>query len=233
MVKQVLKSGLARRAAAGAIAAYLRVALGTTRWTIEGEANLDPFAAQVPVIVAFWHECLPLMPAVWLRVRRANPVRGGAVLVSRHQDGMLIGDAMARFGVSVVQGSGTQPGDAAYKRARRGGAAALVALARRLREGDAIVVTPDGPRGPLRVAAPGVLQLAALSGAPVLPVAARVRWRVTLKSWDRMILPLPFGRGAMVCLAPFHVAREGAEAARTTLEAALTAAADRAEVLGG
>ena len=38
-------------------------------------------------------------------------------------------------------------------------------------------------------------QLAAASGAQVLPCAARVSRGVQLRSWDRMIVPLPFGRG--------------------------------------
>jgi lysophospholipid acyltransferase (LPLAT)-like uncharacterized protein len=93
------------------------------------------------------------------------------------------------------------------------------------------VITPDGPRGPLRQAAGGVTQLAALSGAPLLPAAARVRFCVRLRSWDRMILPLPFGRGAIVCLPPILVDRHGAEAALAGFEAALSAAAGRAEAL--
>jgi lysophospholipid acyltransferase (LPLAT)-like uncharacterized protein len=94
-----------------------------------------------------------------------------------------------------------------------------------------VIITPDGPVGPARDAAEGVVQLAARSGAPVLPMAARVRFARRLKSWDRMILPLPFGRGVVVCLAPIMVERSEAGAALGPLSAAMTAAADRAEEL--
>jgi lysophospholipid acyltransferase (LPLAT)-like uncharacterized protein len=232
MFKQVLRSASARRAGARLIGAYLRFALRTTRWTVDGEANLLPFVQGVPVLVAFWHECLPLMPGMWLRVRRMNSHRAAVMLVSRHADGALIGDALWGFGVGAVQGSTGRP-DSDGKHEDKGGAAAMLGLLRVLRRGDAVVITPDGPRGPAREAAAGVVHLAAVSGAPVLPVAARVRFRRRLNSWDRMILPLPFGRGVFVCLAPIRVARHGAEAALAPLTQALNDAADRAEALCG
>jgi lysophospholipid acyltransferase (LPLAT)-like uncharacterized protein len=231
MFKQVLKSAGARRAGARLIGAYLRFALQTTRWTIDGEAHLLPFVQDVPVVAAFWHECLPLMPAVWLRVRRANPGRRGTMLVSRHADGMLIGEALSRFDLATVHGSTARPSAVGGKQADKGGAAALAALLRVLRRGDAVIMTPDGPVGPPREAAEGAVQLAARSGAPVLPMAARVRFARRLNSWDRMILPLPFGRGVVVCLAPMMVERSAAGAALAPLTAALTAAAERAEAL--
>ena len=233
MGKQVLRGAGARRAGARLIGAYLRFALRTTRWTVDGEANLLPFVQGGPVVVAFWHESLPLMPALWLRVRRVNPGRSAVMLVSRHADGALIGEALSRFGLAVVQGSTGRPGADDGKPEDKGGAAALLALMRVLRRGDAVAITPDGPRGPAREAALGVVLLAAASGAPVLPVAARVRFRRTLDSWDRMILPLPFGRGVVVCLAPIAVARHAAEASLAPLTQALSDAADRAEALCG
>jgi lysophospholipid acyltransferase (LPLAT)-like uncharacterized protein len=231
MFKQVLRGAGARRAGARLIGAYLRFALRTTRWTVDGEAHLLPFVPGGPVVVAFWHECLPLMPALWLRVRRVNRNRTAVMLVSRHADGTLIGDALSRFGLGAVQGSTGRPATDGGNPTDKGGAAAMLTLLRLLRRGDAVAITPDGPRGPAREAALGVLHLAAVSGAPVLPVAARVRFRRTLNSWDRMILPLPFGRGVVVCLAPIAVARHAAEAALVPLTQALTAAADRAEAL--
>ena len=71
--------------------------------------------------------------------------------------------------------------------------------------GDHIAITPDGPRGPRRVAAAGVAQLAALSGVPVLPCAAQTTRRWVLRTWDRMVVPQPFGRGVVVCLPTITV----------------------------
>jgi lysophospholipid acyltransferase (LPLAT)-like uncharacterized protein len=116
-----------------------------------------------------------------------------------------------------------------YASSSRGGATGLRALLRLLRDGELIMITPDGPRGPRRMAAPGVAQLAAASGVPVLPCAAATSRRIVLRSWDRAMLPLPFGRGVLVFGTPIAVPRGGAEAALPTIEAALTAACDAAD----
>jgi len=229
MFTRLLNSQAAQRAAASLIGAYLAFALRATRWRIEGAHHLDHFAADVPVIVAFWHECLPLMPAGWAELRRRNPARRGAVLISRHRDGRFIAAILARFAVDVVHGSSARADRGPAR--DKGGAAALRALLTRLAGGDAVIVTPDGPRGPPRIAAGGVTQLAALSGAPMLPAAARLRHRVTLGTWDGMILPLPFGRGAIVCLPPISATRATRAQDHDVLTQALTTAADRAEVL--
>jgi lysophospholipid acyltransferase (LPLAT)-like uncharacterized protein len=208
---------------------YLAFALGTMRWTIEGEANLAPFVADTPVVAAFWHQRLALMPALWLRVYRANRRREGAVLVSRHRDGRFIGDILARFHVSVVHGSSAKPGKAAGK----GGVAGLLQLQGILGRGGVAVMTPDGPRGPARVAAAGVAYLAALSGAPVLPASAQCRPRLRLRSWDAMVLPVPFGRGVLVCLPPIQVPPGEADGALPGIAAMLDAAMARADALCG
>jgi len=225
MFTRLLNSQAAQRAASALLGAYLDFTLKWTRWQIAGAPHLDPFRQNVPVIIAFWHECLPLMPAGWAELRRRNPERHGAVLISRHRDGRFIAAIMARFAVDTVHGSTTT------KSRDKGGAAALRALLARLAAGDAVIVTPDGPRGPVRQAAGGVTLLAALSGAPILPAAARLRHCLVLPTWDRMILPLPFGRGAIVCLPPLFVSRDERGDAQDRLGAALTEAASQAEAL--
>ena len=74
-------------------------------------------------------------------------------------------------------------------------------------------------------------QIAGLSGAPVLPVGAQTSRRRVLPTWDRMYVPLPFGRGVVVCGAPILVPRDGWEAFVPVIAAALTDAADRADAL--
>ena len=233
MFSGLLKSAWLNRMAARAIGIYLDLALRSTRWTVEGGANLAPYLSDGAVIVAVWHERLPVIPALWASARFDNPGRRVSALASRHRDGRFIAGVMARFGLRVVHGSSgrTKPGAAA--RRDHGGAAGMRGLIGALAEGDAVVITPDGPRGPRRVAAPGVAQLAAVTGAPVLAVAGQVRWRVTLASWDRMVLPLPLGRGALVCLPVIRVAPEGAEAATGAIGAAMSRALARADLLCG
>lgn len=214
------------------LGAYLRFTLRTTRWTLhEGEAA--PYVhAPKPAIFAFWHERLLMMSALWtLSGERRPPGERGRmhVLISRHQDGRLIADILRGFGVGVVHGSSGRKGT--FKDKQRGGATGLRALVAVLDAGDQVVITPDGPRGPRRTLAPGVAQLAALAGVPVVPCAAQSRRRRILPSWDRMVLPLPFSRGVLVCGTPIVVPRHAWAGALPCVEAALTAAADQADAL--
>ena len=222
-VKRLLQGEAAQAMLAWLLGLYLAVVYRTTRWTLDGEAHLAPHAAGLPALAACWHERLPLMPMMWVLTRRRMPAgsrMGLHVLVSRHRDGRLIGAVIRRFGIAVVLGSSS-----------RGGSPGALALLRLLARGQHVVVTPDGPRGPRRIAAPGVAQIAALSGAPVLPCAAQASRRRTLASWDRMVVPLPFGRGVIVVGAAIPVARDGWQATLPAIAAALDAACDRADAL--
>jgi lysophospholipid acyltransferase (LPLAT)-like uncharacterized protein len=201
---------------------YLIFALRTTRWVLDGPEHLAQVTAGQTTVAAFWHERLALMPMLWLTLRRSDPAQRGHVLVSQHRDGRFIGAVMRRFGVDAVYGS-----------SRRGGATGVLTSLPLLARGEHLIITPDGPRGPRRVAAPGVAQIAGIAGVPVLPCAAQTSRRRVLRSWDRMVVPLPFGRGVLVCLPPIAVAQQGWEATVPQIEAALTAAADRADRLCG
>ncbi len=224
-MKRLLRQPQVQAALARLFGCYLDFALRTTRWRLDGMEHLAPLAVGCPHVVAFWHERLPLMPILWVLLHRLPHARSGVVpgrvhvLVSRHRDGRFIGAVMRRFRIDVVIGSSS-----------RGGAAGLLNLLRLLHNGDLVSITPDGPRGPRRVAAPGVARLAALSGVPVLPCAAQTSRHWVLGTWDRMVVPKPFGRGIVVCGPKIAVAREGwGEAA--AIGAALTDAAERADRL--
>ncbi len=229
VIKRLLRNPRTLALGTQALGAYLRFALRTTRWSLHG-VELGRYLHGTPAVFAFWHECLPLMPALWTHAvgqRATAQGRRGRmhVLVSRHQDGRLIGDMMRGFGLDLVHGSSSKG------TAQKGGASGLRALMGVLAAGDQVVITPDGPRGPPRQIARGVAQLAALAGVPVLPCAAQSTRRRVLPTWDRMILPLPFGRGVLVCGAPIHVPRDRWADSLPVIAAALTDAADEARTL--
>jgi hypothetical protein len=138
------------------------------------------------------------------------------VLASRSNDGDVVSNFMGRFGLEAVRGSSS-----------RGGAEALRLLARSLGEGRDAVVVPDGPRGPRETVKPGLVALARVSGAPIVPVAlgASRSWR--LRSWDEFSIPKPFARCVVRFGDPIRVpvgADRGAqEATRKDIESALRA----------
>lgn len=227
MLKRLLRHPRALALGAAAIAAWLRLVHRTTRWRIEGREHMRAiWESGVPAIGAFWHDQLPLMVFTWTHRFPGEPGPGRmrcAVLVSRHRDGRMIGDIVTRLGVEAVHGSTS-----------RGGVEAFRELQRLLADGHSVVITPDGPRGPRRVAQPGVARLAALTGARVLPLGVAVSRRKVLDTWDRVAIPFPFGRGGMAYGAPIAVAPdEDEDAALARIAAAMNEAAARAEALAG
>jgi lysophospholipid acyltransferase (LPLAT)-like uncharacterized protein len=182
---------------------------------VEGRAG-ERWRSGTPFIFAVWHSRVLLLPALY-RGRRLR------VLISRSRDGELVARLCARFHLDVVRGSSS-----------RGGAEALRALARALAEGTSVVVVPDGPRGPREVVKGGVVALAALSGAAVVPVAvgASSEWRMS--SWDGFRVPRPFARCVVRFGEPIAVPRgvdpDRREAARKEIEAALHAVSDAADL---
>jgi lysophospholipid acyltransferase (LPLAT)-like uncharacterized protein len=225
MLKRLLRRPVVQRVLASLLGRYLDFALKTTEWTLYGGEHLSPLLRGNPAVVAFWHERLPLMPALWTLARRRAANVKACVLVSRHADGRFIGEVMRRFDLAVAHGSSQRHGR------DRGGAAGMRALLDQLAAGSHVVITPDGPRGPPRVAAPGVAQLAAMAAVRVLPCAAQISRRRVLRTWDEMVLPLPWGRGVIVCGRAISVPRDRAEDALPVIAQSLTTAADDADRL--
>jgi len=204
------------------VAAALVRLLGTTlRLRAEGIDALAPsWTAARPLIYCVWHGRILMVPWLNARLRRTHGAREVSVLASRSRDGGIVGDYARRFGLDVVRGSSS-----------RGGALALRALVTAVGAGRDVALVPDGPRGPRGRLGPGVVALAALTGAPVVPLgfAARPAWR--LATWDEFQIPSPFARAALVFGAATAIPRDAdRERARREIERSLdeaTAAAER------
>jgi hypothetical protein len=176
---------------ASLLAAWMRFCFATIRWTYEGRVHAEAvWAAKGGVICAFWHSRIGLSPACW-DLTRAQPAKA---LISLSADGEFIAKAVARQGFPAVRGSSANRDKAD---AAKGGSRALRDGLKQLKVG-ALAITPDGPRGPVRVMAEGMPLMAKMSGAPVLFIGMSCKPAIRLNSWDRALLPLPFARGAVV-----------------------------------
>ena len=216
--KRVARSRIGRAVLVWIYARFVSLVFATTRWRTHGREDADALLREGrPFISAFWHGRLMLAPHGW----QADPPIH--VMISRHRDGESIARATRHLGVVPVRGSRT-----------RGGAAALRTSLRVLKDGGYLAISPDGPRGPRMRVQPGIIALARLSGAPIVPITFAVSRRSVAKSWDRFVIALPFGRGVYLWGPPLYVAgdadKAALEQARLTLEErlnALTAEADR------
>jgi hypothetical protein len=221
LLKRIGKSAAARAALAALIASYIRLVCWTTRFEVQGLEPIERMLAEGrPLIITLWHGRMLLCPCFWSRRL------GVSVLVSRHRDGALISRAMTHFGMRAIHGSSS-----------RGGADALRAMLKELKAGNSIGITPDGPRGPRMRAQGGAIQLACLSGVPLVPVSYGVSRRRIIGSWDRFLLALPFARGVFLLGEPISVPRDAdsrsREAARQALEDQLNKLTREADRLMG
>lgn len=226
----VRRSPKLRSLAAWLCAGYIRLCARMIRWQVEGG---DGFEAMMRddergTIASVWHGRLFITPT-WVRDDRHC-----LTLISNNRDGTLVAEVVARFGIGAIRGSTDDPA----KRRSKGGATAFRQAAGALRRDRAkLLVTPDGPRGPRLSAHPGVAQLAIATGCPVVPAAFSVTRGWQLGTWDRFLLPMPFGRGAVVFGAPLWPPSEGGasrvEAFRLEIEVRTTEAMYRADALCG
>lgn len=191
-----LRNPVIQTVLANILAVWMRFCVATTRWTHENKAVAEQvWADGGPVICVFWHSRISLTPACWPH-DRAQEVRA---IVSLSPDGQFIARAMGKVGFPSIRGSSANKDKAAKDKSARakGGSAALRDALRQLKVGG-VALTPDGPRGPMRQMGDGLAVMAKLSGAPVLFIGLSCNPAIRLGSWDRAILPLPFGKGAIV-----------------------------------
>lgn len=157
--------------------AFLRALASSWRMTSHNAEGLRAArAADQRVIFALWHG--ELLPLLWQH--RGENI---AIVISEHRDGEIIARIAESLGYATVRGSSS-----------KGGSRALIGLIREIAAGRDGAITPDGPRGPARVFAPGAAVASQRTGAAIVPIraAASRAWR--LKSWDRFLIPKPFAR---------------------------------------
>lgn len=162
--------------------ALIRVVGSTLRLHVDDPHEALRQVTGRAVIFAFWHNRIFLMPYLFRRL--VQPSRRGssppAVLVSASRDGARLVTVLEQFGIMCIRGSTS-----------RGGATALREMIQWVQAGHDAAITPDGPRGPRYVVQEGVIQLAQLTGAPVLPVSWVASRCVQFNSWDGFMVPLP------------------------------------------
>lgn len=208
------------------LASWMRFCFATIRWTHENQAAAETvWARGGGVLCAFWHSRISLAPACW-PLDRATPAKG---LISLSPDGQFIAKAVGRLGFPAIRGSSANKDKA--DRAK-GGTQALRDGLKQLKVG-ALALTPDGPRGPARQMAEGLPLLAKLSGAPVLFIGLSCKPAIRLNSWDKAVLPLPFGRGAIVWDTAGYPADADLAEVAADWAARLTAVEVRADALTG
>ena len=226
-MKHLLRASVVQRTLAAVFSGYLKFVNATLRWSHEERERVQQvWAKGGGVIICFWHAGIPLSPFAW---EYRDGIQEMRALVSRSADGEFIARTMERLGVPSIRGSRKKLSNPTKD---KGGSEALRDMAKWVKSGGAIAMTPDGPHGPARIMGEGAPLLAKLTEAPVLLLGITCRPCIRLPSWDRAILPLPFAKAAIVWDGPFTLGREDdATAIAADWTRRLDAVTDRAEAL--
>lgn len=230
MLKRIIANPLVQFLIGRSMGLYMLLVGVTTRWTRVNRQALEPFLrGDAKLIACIWHGRFMLIHKLWAfgpGVPRAR------MLISQSREGGIVAHASRTVGAEVIRGS------APKGQKRRGGAEAMRAMARHIEGGGIIAMTPDGPRGPRMRAKLAAVQLAKLTQAPLLALTWSTRNRKVFGSWDRFILPLPLGRGALVWGEPIAPPAPDAddsalERVRLALETELNRISAEADRLAG
>ncbi|GBR13209.1 glycosyltransferase N-terminal domain-containing protein [Asaia spathodeae] len=191
---------------------YVDLTIRTTRWTITGAPESFPSLLQTSerpadgCITAAWHRTLLMLPAMCRWAHHQKPDLPITVMISRNRDGRFISDLIAPWNIASIEGSSDRNGK------NKGGSRALREACIALKNGAIFMITPDGPRGPAETVQAGTETLMRLTGKPLVPIGAACTG-FTLPSWDRLRVPLPFGRGYLLYGAPCTYPMTGDEIA--------------------
>lgn len=117
------------------------------------------------------------------------------MIVSGSKDGELVATACKKMGYSPVRGSST-----------RGGKEAMFEMVKKIKSGIPGAITVDGPKGPVHVVKPGIVEIARLAKCPILPLSSYpVSYWSFEKSWDKFRVPKPFSKIFLVIGEPIFV----------------------------
>lgn len=227
MIKWLSRNRGVERLVAAIVAGYMKFCIRTIRWTVvNGEPIQALTAAGQGFLMCFWHGVISLSVVT----RRVIGDTRCSAMISLSSDGTLIADVVGRLGYPAVRGSRGKDGAE-----DKGGAGAFRQTLRLVRQGEIVAITPDGPRGPVEEMPTGPVMLARTAKVPMFMFGYACNPAIRPGTWDRMMFPLPFGRGAMVIDGPLQIGEARDEAAIAAVaadwQARLIAVQRRAEAI--
>ena len=149
-------------------------------YTSKKTFHIDGEITQAQHVVVCWHGELLCSPQAY---RKYHPTQKASGIISRHFDGEIIARILGYFGIRPLRGSSS-----------KGAKQVLLEAFRALKEGDDLLVTPDGPRGPRHEISPGAIALAMKAKLPIMAVNYVPSSYWQLGSWDKFIVPKPFAK---------------------------------------
>ena len=201
MFKRFMRSNAVKISLGWLVAAYMTFVKYTTRWEIERAEQVEDIIKNGKGVIALvWHSRFMMLTSAWKKQYQLP-----YVLISRSRDGDIVAHASHFLGLKTIRGSTKKAAKGHSTAKAKGGAKASMDIVTALENNGCIVVTPDGPRGPRQRLGDGPLRLSKLTGAPLMPCTFAIKNRKVFNSWDRLVLPLPFGKGKIIWGTPVTI----------------------------
>ncbi len=160
---------------------------------INGEEHLlNLINSGKPIMVCVWHGRL-LFPSWYIRLKTTNL----HAIASRHTDAEIMARILNNWGYRLIRGS-----------TRKGGKAVVQKMAAVFKSAGIVAVTNDGPKGPPRIAKAGSTGLALKYNVQIITITGSATKYWQMKSWDRFMLPKPFGKIQLVVSPPLNITKE-------------------------
>ena len=138
-------------------------------------------------VVVSWHAELLMIPLLYNYWRKGKN-RKASVIVSKHFDGEMLAKLFTYLHINPMRGS-----------TKKGAKEVLFASLRSAKNGNDILISPDGPRGPRHNLQNGAIAIALKMKLPVKVLNYKPHSYWQLGSWDKMIIPKPFTQLDFYC----------------------------------
>ena len=155
-----------------------------------GENNLlNLINSGKPIMVCVWHGRL-IFPSWYIRLKSTNL----HAIAGRHSDAEIMARILNQWGYGLIRGS-----------TRKGGKAVVQEMIEIFKSSGIVAVTNDGPKGPPRIAKAGSTGLALKYNVQIITITGSATKYWQIKSWDRFMLPKPFGKIQLIVSPPLEI----------------------------
>ena len=157
--------------------------------SIKGEKNLIKLLKSgEPIMLCVWHGRL-LYPSWYIRFHAKIHI-----VSSRHPDSEILGRILKYWGYDLIKGS-----------TKKGGIKVIKEMSKIFDKGGMIAITNDGPKGPPKIAKSGSMGLAIKKNVNIITVTGSASKYWELNSWDKSLLPKPFGKIQLIVSQPLKI----------------------------
>lgn len=125
-----------------------------------------------------WHGELLMSTQAY---RHIHKKQRSSAIISQHFDGKLIASTLKFLSIRPLRGS-----------SKKGAKKVLLEAFRAVKDGEEVLITPDGPKGPRHNMSDGAIGLAVKSNLPIFVMNYKASAYWQLKSWDKFVIPKPF-----------------------------------------